>query len=116
MHLSTVDHVFHFGGRRRNVCAHLTNDAFVRGIGGKSRRRIGDEPIGDKLRKHHAESQDCASMIAGGVRDPSRPLAIHILRTTGWRHPVIAELSEAQIDVLEAVEPWERPSTEARAS
>ena len=61
MHLSTVDHVFHFGGRRRHVCAHLANDAFVRSIGCKSRRRVGDEPIGDKLRKHHSESQNRAS-------------------------------------------------------
>ena len=41
-----------------------------------------------------------------GERQPSRPLAIHIFRTTGWRHPVIAELSAAQIDVLESIEPW----------
>ena len=60
MHLSTVNHVLHFGGRRRNMCAHLANDAFVRSIGCKLRRRVGNEPIGDKLRKHHSESQNCA--------------------------------------------------------
>ncbi len=41
-------------------------------------------------------------------RDPSRPLAIHILRRTGWRHPMLAGLTDEQIATLETVEPWER--------
>ena len=78
MHLSTVDHVFHFGGRRRHVCAHLANDAFVRSICCKLRRRVGDEPIGDKLRKHHSESQNRASHFG-------LPVVLHaILQPSHW--------------------------------
>lgn len=47
-----------------------------------------------------------ASQIISGKRQPSRPLAIHIFRTTGWRHSLIANLTDEQISVLEAVEPW----------
>lgn len=56
-------------------------------------------------------SRSYGSMILSGRQKPSRPLAIHILRTTGWRHPVIAELSDAQIDTLEAVDPWTRTTS-----
>jgi hypothetical protein len=41
-----------------------------------------------------------------GDRQPARPLAIHIFRTTGWKHPVIADLTREQIDMLESIEPW----------
>lgn len=53
-------------------------------------------------------SKSYASEILSGKRDraPSRPLAIHILRRTGWRHSVIADLSDEQIAMLEAIEPW----------
>lgn len=47
-----------------------------------------------------------ASEIVNDRRAPSRPLAIHIFRRTGWRHPIIADLTDEQIDVLETVEPW----------
>jgi hypothetical protein len=49
-----------------------------------------------------------ASEILSGARNrvPSRPLAIHILRTTGWRHPLLADLTDEQIDTLEQIEPW----------
>ena len=53
-------------------------------------------------------SRSYANEIMSGARQPSRALAIHILRKTGWRHPLISELSDAQIDVLETVEPWGR--------
>lgn len=53
-------------------------------------------------------SRSYASEIVKGTRDPSRPLAIHIMRKTGWRHSLIADLSEAQIDLLETIEPWGR--------
>lgn len=56
-----------------------------------------------------------ASQLLSGSRNPSRPLAIHLLRTTGWKHPVLAELSDEQIDMLEAVEPW-APRNEAAAA
>lgn len=51
-------------------------------------------------------SQSYASMILSGQRSPSRPLAIHIFRKTGWRHSLIADLSDEQIAVLEQIEPW----------
>ncbi len=52
-----------------------------------------------------------ASEIANGKRQPSRPLAIHIYRKTGWQHPSIADLSEEQIALLEQIEPWVPRST-----
>ena len=51
-------------------------------------------------------SKSHASDILNNKRKPSRPLAIHIYRKTGWRHSLIADLTEAQIDLLETVEPW----------
>ena len=56
-----------------------------------------------------------ASEIINGKRQPSRPLAIHILRCTGWRHETIADLSPEQIDTLEAIEPWQ-PRSPSRAA
>ena len=53
-------------------------------------------------------SKSYASEIVNDQRRPSRPLAIHIFRKTGWRHAVIASLTDAQIETLEAVEPWGR--------
>lgn len=47
-----------------------------------------------------------ASEIVNGVRAPSRGLAIHIFRITGWRHASIADLSDSQMTVLEQVDPW----------
>lgn len=47
-----------------------------------------------------------ASEIVNGKRRPSRPLAIHIFRRTGWRHSTIADLTPDQIDTLETVDPW----------
>ncbi|AIT81244.1 hypothetical protein JI59_16390 [Novosphingobium pentaromativorans US6-1] len=65
-----------------------------------------DKPSPRELREATGISQSYASMIANGVRDPSRPLAIHIFRKTGWKHPLIADLCADQIDVLEKVDPW----------
>lgn len=47
-----------------------------------------------------------ASQIVNNKRQPSRPLAIHILRSTGWKHAVIADLTDKEIDLLEKVDPW----------
>lgn len=52
-------------------------------------------------------SNSYASMILSGSRKPPKSLAIHILRTTGWRHDSISELTDEQIDVLAEVAPWE---------
>lgn len=51
-------------------------------------------------------SRGYASDILTGKQDPSRPLAIHIYRKTGWRHALLDGLSDEQLDVLEAVDPW----------
>ena len=56
-----------------------------------------------------------ASEIANGKRQPSRPLAIHIYRKTGWKHQSLAELTDEQIDTLEAVDPW-TPTNQAAAA
>lgn len=51
-------------------------------------------------------SKSYASEILSGSRQPSRSLAIHIMRKTGWRHSLLDCLSDEQIDLLEAVDPW----------
>lgn len=40
-------------------------------------------------------------------RVPPRSLAILIFRKTGWKHECIAGLTEDQMAVFEACEPWE---------
>jgi len=45
-----------------------------------------------------------ASQILGDKRTPSRALAIHIYRRTGWKTSNIASLTEQQIDMLEQIE------------
>lgn len=52
-------------------------------------------------------SQSYASQIIGGKRKPPRSLAIHILRTTGWRHAVLDGLTDEQIELLEQIEPYQ---------
>lgn len=70
---------------------------------------MSEKPSIAELREAVAISQSYASMILSGSRQPPRPLAIHIFRKTGWRHPLIADLSDEQIAVLESVEPWTPP-------
>lgn len=57
-------------------------------------------------------SKSYASEILSGERKPSRALAIHIMRKTGWRHSLIADLSDEQIGMLEQIEPY-RPKQAA---
>lgn len=60
-------------------------------------------------------SKTYASDILGNRQPPSRALAVHIFRKTGWKAPVIADLSEPQIDVLEqALGPWQPPKSAAQ--
>lgn len=54
----------------------------------------------------HGISSSYSSMILSGQRKPSRSLAIHIFRKTGWKHAIIAELTDEEIDLLEKIEPW----------
>lgn len=69
-----------------------------------------DKPSPRELREATGISQSYASMILNEnpekARTPPRSLAIHIFRQTGWKPPVIADLTEQQIAVLEQVEPW----------
>lgn len=59
-------------------------------------------------------STSYASEILSRKRDPSRPLAIHILRKTGWRHPILSDLTDEQIDMLESIDPYTpKPSEKA---
>lgn len=75
---------------------------------------MSNTPTIAELRDAAGISQSYASMILANTRQPSRPLAIHILRTTGWRHPLIADLTDEQITMLEQIEPWSpRPSEAA---
>ena len=57
--------------------------------------------------------QSYASMILNGKRTPPRPLAIRIFRRTGWKHDVIADLTDEQIELLEQVEPYAPPNRDA---
>lgn len=54
-----------------------------------------------------------ASQIMSDRRKPSRPLAIRILRKTGWRHEVLADLTDEQLAMLEAIDPWKPVSERA---
>lgn len=58
------------------------------------------------LHKAAGISVPYASQILSGTRAPSRSLAIHIMRTTDWRHESIADLTDEQIAMLEEIEPW----------
>ena len=52
-------------------------------------------------------SKSYASEIRSGARRPSRPLAIHIFRKTGWRHDILEGLTDDQLATLETIEPWQ---------
>jgi hypothetical protein len=76
---------------------------------------MADAPTPTSLSATCSISVPYASQILGGKRDPARSLAIHILRKTGWRHKSIADLSDEQLDVLEAIDPW-KPSSQSEAA
>lgn len=73
-------------------------------------------PTISELRAATGISQSYASMILNGSRTPARSLAIFIFRKTGWRHDILAGLSDEQIVTLEAVDPWQPPATQASAA
>lgn len=76
-----------------------------------------EQPRTSNLATSAEISKSYASEILSGVRQPSRSLAIHIYRKTGWRHALIADLTDEQIDLLETIEPWMPKSrTEADAA
>lgn len=59
-----------------------------------------------QLSKAAGISVPYASQIISNERNPSRSLAIHILRTAGFRHAVLDGLSDAEIEMLERIEPY----------
>jgi hypothetical protein len=73
-----------------------------------------DKPTSKALSEAAGISSSYASMILSESADPNksrtppRSLAILIYRKLRWKHPSIEALSEEQIDLLEAVEPWTR--------
>ena len=69
-----------------------------------------DTPTITDIRQATGISQPYASMILRGSRAPSRRLAIKIFRETGWRHDILAGLTDEQIATLETIEPWQRAS------
>ena len=77
-------------------------------------RGMEEQPRTMELASKAGISKSYASEILAG-KSPSRPLAIHILRTTGWRHSMLADLTDEQIAMLEAIEPW-KPSAESAAA
>lgn len=70
------------------------------------------KPTARQLVDEIGMSRTYAHDIVSGKQDPSRPLAIHIWREFGWKAPVIAGHSDAEIAVLERAEevagtlPW----------
>lgn len=58
-------------------------------------------------------SKSYASEVANMKRAPSRPLAIHLYRETGWRHSVLDGLTDDQISTLAIIEPWIAPRERA---
>lgn len=65
-------------------------------------------------------SQSYASMILSDEtkhrREPTRALALLMFREFGWRHPVIADLTDEQIAVLQEVETWTPPAEREKAA
>lgn len=68
---------------------------------------MSNPPATQELADAAGISKSYASEILNGKRETlGRPLAIHIYRTTGWRHSSIADLTEEQMQVYEQVDRW----------
>lgn len=69
-------------------------------------------PTSKELSETASISLSYASMILSESDDqnksrtPPRSLAILIFRKLNWKHPSIADLTEAQMQVFEQVDPW----------
>ena len=73
-----------------------------------------EKPTQTEMQDRLGISQGYASLLLSTKRDPAKGLAVRMFREFGWRHPVIANLTDEQIDLLEQMEPW-RPQRSARA-
>jgi hypothetical protein len=69
-----------------------------------------------ELSKASGISVPYASQILSGARQPSRSLAIHLLRTADWRHCVLDGMTEGEIDLFEKLEPWTPPDRAIEAA
>jgi hypothetical protein len=65
-----------------------------------------DKPTIRQLSEATGISRTYACDILNSNQTPSLRAAIHIYRKTGWRHDLIADLSDLQIDTLELAHPW----------
>jgi hypothetical protein len=77
-----------------------------------------DTPSPKALADASGISPSYASMILSEGehrRVPPRSLAILLFRKTNWKHPSIADLTEAQMRVFEEVDPW-TPRTQDEAA
>lgn len=73
-----------------------------------------EKPTTSELADKAGISKSYASEILSDKRPTyGRPLLIHIYRMTGWRHSTIADLTEEQMALLEQIEPWSPPRSEA---
>jgi transcriptional regulator with XRE-family HTH domain len=66
-----------------------------------------NEPRPSDLASAAGISISYASEILGDKRTPSRSLAIHIFRKTGWRHSLIAALADDEMELLERLSPFQ---------
>ena len=67
-------------------------------------RAIMGKPTIRELMDAAPVSKAWASGILSGSVVPSRALAVHIYRQTGWKPGVLAHLSDTQIDAVEQAE------------
>lgn len=62
------------------------------------------KPTIRELRAAAPLSKGWAAGILSGTVTPSRAMAVHIYRQTGWKPSVLAHLSDEQIDAVEQAE------------
>lgn len=72
-----------------------------------------EQPRTSELASAAGISKSYASEVLSSTRQPSRSLAIHIFRKTGWKHELIADLTDEQINLLAEIEPWTPPKERA---
>ena len=75
-----------------------------------------EKPHYTQLMERIGLSQPYASQVLTGAKKPSRALSIRIYREFGWRHDVIADLTDDQIAVLEQIEPWQSPTEQIKGA
>lgn len=74
---------------------------------------MSETPTAKQIVEATGISPSYASMILSGDRSPPRGLAIAIFRKTDWKHHLIAEMDEADMQAFERHEPWTPPAERA---